>query len=554
MKKMPRIVVIGIDSATFDIIEPLVNQGKLPVFARFMKEGVWGRLRSTIPPVTPPAWTSFMTGKNPGKHGVFDFYGYTTSGYERPVINSEFNKAKTLWKILSENDQKVGIINVPLTYPPEEVNGFLIPGMQYDLNVGSGFSYPEHLLSEIEEKFGKYEVVYGGAERTLFSNELDHFVSKWKEITIKQQQIILYLLDKYQTDFFMPVFYSIDLIQHHFWKFYDSTHPLYDEKLAMKYKEVIPDFYQLVDTCIGQILDKVDNDTNVFIVSDHGAGPHRGGFYINRWLMKKKLLKIKKRYYPLILVKWPHIFFKILRKLGHPAIAWTIPMFLYSQLKDKVDPREGLRLSWLIDWKRTKVFAGHFTEQGIYINLKGREVRGIVDQSEYVQLRDYVVDGLNALTDPKTKKKLIDSVMKKEEVYNGPYTHFAPDLFIMMKDGEILLQRDIHNGLFRHNPHVGGTHRVDGIFLAKGNILNKSSKLDNLRIIDLAPTILCLMGIEIPEDMDGRVLKEIVKEDFLKQFPIRYGAPSQVGNRQGIYSESEAEKIKENLRNLGYYA
>ncbi|MDO8141482.1 MAG: alkaline phosphatase family protein, partial [Candidatus Brocadiales bacterium] len=128
---MPKIVVIGIDSATFDIIEPLVNQGKLPVFTRFMKEGVWGRLQSTIPPVTPPAWTSLVTGKNPGKHGIFDFYGYTTNGYERPIINSQAIKAKTLWNILSEGGKSVGIINVPLTYPPEKVNGFLIPGMQY---------------------------------------------------------------------------------------------------------------------------------------------------------------------------------------------------------------------------------------------------------------------------------------------------------------------------------------------------------------------------------------------------------------------------------------
>ncbi len=550
---MPKIVVIGIDSATFDIIEPLVNQGKLPVFARFMKDGVWGRLRSTIPPVTPPAWTSFMTGKNPGKHGIFDFYGYTTSGYERPIINSQFSKAKTLWKILSENNQKVGIINVPLTYPPEEVNGFLIPGMQYAFDVNKGFTYPKELLSEIEGKFGKYEVVFGD-ERSLYTNELDHFISKWKEITAKRQEIILYLLDRYETDFFMPVFFSIDLIQHHFFKFYDSTHPLYDKKLAAKYKNVIPDFYQLIDTYIGQILDKLDKNTTVFIVSDHGAGPHTGGFYINKWLMKKKLLKIKKRYYPLLWIRWPHIFFKILKKFRHPGIAWTIPLFLYNQLKNKVDPREGLRLSRLIDWKRTKVFSGNFTEQGIYINLKGREVQGIVDQREYLALRDYVAESLNVLTDPKTKRKLVDVVIKKEEIYNGPYTHFAPDLFIMMKDGEILLQKDIHNGLFRYNPYVGGTHRIDGIFLAKGNILNELPKVDNPRIIDLAPTILYLMDVEIPEDMDGRVLKEIVKEDFLKQFPIRYGAPSQVGNQQGIYSENEAEKIKENLRNLGYSA
>lgn len=552
MKKSPSIVVIGIDSASFDVIEPLVNQGKLPVFARLMKDGAWGRLRSTFPPVTPPAWTSLVTGKNPGKHGIFDFYGYTTSGYERPVINSHAIKTKTLWKLLSEKGKKVGIINVPLTYPPEAVNGFLIPGMQYAFDVDKEFTYPKDLLSEIEGKFGKYEVLYGD-ERSLYTSELDHFISKWKEITIQRQKVILYLLDKYELDFFMPVFYSIDPIQHHFWRFYDKGHPQHDANLAEKYKNVIPEFYQLIDTNIGQILDRVGKETSVFIVSDHGAGSHSGGFFINKWLMKQKLLKIKKRYYPLLWIKWPHIFFKILKKLGHPAVSWTIPMSLYNQLKNKVDPREGLCLSEIIDWKRTKVFSGNYTEQGIYVNLKGREVLGIVDENEYMKLRDAVADNLRALVDPKTKKKFVDAVIKKEDIYRGPYVHFAPDLFILMKDGEILIQKDIHRGTFHYNPHIGGTHRMDGIFLAKGNLLNGPLRLNNLTVVDLAPTILYLMGEEIPEDMDGRILKELINEDFLKLFHEKYGTSSQVENRSGTYSKEEAEKIKENLRNLGYF-
>ena len=549
---MPKIVVIGIDSATFDIIEPLVNQGKLPVFARFMKEGVWGRLQSTIPPVTPPAWTSLVTGKNPGKHGIFDFYGYTTNGYERPIIDSQAIKAKTLWNILSEGGKSVGIINVPLTYPPEKVNGFLIPGMQYAFDVNKGFTYPKELLSEIEGKFGKYEVVFGD-ERSLYTNELDHFILKWKEITRKRQEIILYLIEKYNIDFFMPVFYSIDPIQHHFWKFYDESHPQYDEKLAEKYKNVIPEFYQIIDTYIGQILDKLDKNTTVFIVSDHGAGSHLGGFYVNKWLMKEKLLKVKKRYQPLLWVRWPHIFFKVLKKFGYPAIAWTIPLFLYNQLKDRVDPREGLKLSEIIDWKRTKVYSGNYTEQGIYINLKGREVHGTVEQSKYKQLRDYLIEKLLKIVDPKTGEILVDAVLKKEEVYNGPYLQFAPDLFIIMKGGKILIQKDMHNGIFHYNPHIGGTHRVDGIFLARGNLVNGPLKLCNLKIVDLAPTILYLMGIEIPEDMDGRVLKEIIKDDFLKQHSVNYGVSSRIEGRQGTYGEEDADKIKENLRNLGYY-
>ena len=157
------------------------------------------------------------------------------------------------------------------------------------------------------------------------------------------------------------------------------------------------------------------------------------------------------------------------------------------------------------------------------------------------------------IVDPKTGEILVDAVLKKEEVYNGPYLQFAPDLFIIMKGGKILIQKDMHNGIFHYNPHIGGTHRVDGIFLARGNLVNGPLKLCNLKIVDLAPTILYLMGIEIPEDMDGRVLKEIIQDDFLKQHSVNYGVSSRIEGRQGTYGEEDAEKIKENLRNLGYY-
>lgn len=550
---MAELVVIGIDSATFDIIDPLVAQGKLPVLSRLKREGVWGRLTSTVPPVTPPAWTSFMTGMNPGKHGIFDFSSYTTHGYERPLVSSKSIKAKTLWRILSENGNSVGVINVPLTYPPEKVNGFIIPGMQYALDVKTGFTYPQQLLEEIEHRFGRYEVVYGD-ERALYTDELDLFIQRWKEITEKRQKVILYLLEKYNPDVFMPVFYCIDPIQHHFWKFYDRAHPQYNHKLAAKYKGVIPEFYQILDKYVGEILERVGKDTTTLILSDHGAGPYLKGVFINKWLMQKGLLKIKYRYLPLIKIKWPHMLFKVLRRFGHPAIAWTIPMSLYSRLKNDVDPREGLRLSEIIDWKRTKVYAGNYTEQGVYINYKGREVNGIVDEKEYSELKDYLIKSLYDLIDPLTDERVVDQVIRREDIYSGSYSEFAADLFVGMGGGTVLLQKGIHNGLFLQKPHMSGTHRAEGILIAHGENIKNSLILSNPRIVDLAPTILYLMGCPVPMDMDGRVLREIIKDEFINGSEVQFGPPAGLEDQDDLYTQQEEEKIKEILRQLGYYA
>src|SRR4030067_3374011 len=155
-EKMKKVFIIGIDSATFDIMTPMMVDGDLPNIARLVRSGTSGRLMSTVPPVTPPAWVSFMTGKNPGKHGVFDFYVPPSYGYNRPVLNSGYIKAKTIWRILSDHGLRVGVINLPMTYPPEDVKGFIIPGMQYSFNGGRGFSHPPELLQEIKRRVGDY--------------------------------------------------------------------------------------------------------------------------------------------------------------------------------------------------------------------------------------------------------------------------------------------------------------------------------------------------------------------------------------------------------------
>ena len=552
MNMNKKVFVIGIDSATFDIINPLIKKGALPNLELLIKEGVSGKLKSTIPPVTPPAWTSFMTGKNPGKHGVFDFYAPPNLGYQRPILNSKFNKAKTIWKILSENGKKVGIINMPMTYPPEEVNGFIIPGMQYGLDTNSGFSYPKELMHELNKAIGGYKVLYGDMV-SLYADIFDNLLKEWREIVKLREKAILYLMERYEWDFFMAVFYSIDVMQHHFWKFYDKSHPLYKHS---EYSEIIPEFYKCVDSSVGEILRRLDEDTVVMVVSDHGAGPEHKAFYINKWLAKEGFLTFKPKYIPLWKFRLPHIIYKILRRAGVKAIEWTVPISYLPLLWRKIDPREGLRVHELINWNKTKAYSGNHTEQGIYINLKGREPYGIVESGkEYEEIRNSIIEKLRKVEDHKTGERVVSKIYKKEEIYKGPYTYLAPDIFVDMKEGQYLIQKEVYNwGLFNYADKSSGTHRMDGIFIMKGANVKRGEGVDNLNITDIAPTILHVLGVPVPDDMDGKVLTQLFKESFQEANPVRYTKiiSEYMTDDRGIYSDEEDEKMRKMLRDLGY--
>jgi predicted AlkP superfamily phosphohydrolase/phosphomutase len=556
MKPKQKILIIGIDSATFDIINPLVRNGNLPNLSLLTESGTSGQLRSTIPPVTPPAWVSFMTGKNPGKHGVFDFYVSPSYGYIRPVWNSKYIKTKTIWRMLSDNGLKVGVVNLPMTHPPEKINGFIIPGMQYSLDEGINFSYPPEIMQEIHERFGEYRVLYGDLE-SLYTNNMDNLLEEWRKIFEIRKQSILYLMEHKEWDVFMAVFYSIDVMQHHFWKFFDKTHPQYDARMSQKYENIIPEFYGKIDEAVGEMLKKIDDNTMVIVMSDHGAGPEKGAFYLNNWLYKMGFIFFREIFSPLWRIKFPHIFYKALKRLGFPGIAWTVPLNKLKTLGKFVDPREGLSVPFFIDWKKTKAYAGNHTEQGIYINVKGREPSGIVEKgSDYETVRESVLKKIKEVKDPETGGPLEIDCFKKEEIYHGPYIDDAPDLFVIMKEGEYVMQKELyHKGFFGLPNKSSGTHRTEGILIISGNNIKAKFTIKIARIIDIAPTIFYSLGIPVPEDMDGRVLCEAFTKEYIKRNPVMYGNAVEIKVKRGdgILNEEESAEIKKSLRNLGYF-
>jgi predicted AlkP superfamily phosphohydrolase/phosphomutase len=572
--KNRRVLLIGLDGATFDLIRPWVKEGKLPNMARIMEEGVHGVLRSTVPPNSAPAWSSFITGKNPGKHGIFDFTEHVEGSYEVRFVNANSRNGKSLWRILGEYNRKVGVIHVPMTYPPEQVNGFMISGMDSP-GLDSDFVYPPGLYEEIREKVGEY-TIEAGLWSYIGKGNIDLAVQKQMETIERRFDVARYLMKKYPWDCFTLVFTATDRVQHAFWKFMDPGHPLYTEYDGKKYGGAIFKVYQRLDEIIGHFMASLDENTILAIMSDHGAGPSSNKtIYLNNWLREKGLLKYKdsqevsgsmvakgKKFFS------PKLLAKSMRNI------WKRTSREHRDKVKKLFPKLCNRMTSYfffsrIDMERTLAYAEE-SRTFIWINLKGRDPKGIVNPGEeYRSVCERIKKGLTSLKDPLTGDDVVEDVYLKEDVYHGQSMGNAPDLVVLFKKNGFVPRPSYHvspDVLLNHIPkdeleklevniQANARHDPNGIVMFWGANVKKGREIEGAQIIDVAPTVLYLMGVPVPEDIDGRVLVDAISESFLESHPIEYVSDVETkvadSDRLG-YSETEEEMIGERLRDLGY--
>src|SRR3989344_135437 len=509
-----KVLIIGLDGATFDLIKPWIEQGELPTFKNLMKEGVHGDLNSTIPPLTPTAWTSLITGKNPGKHNIFDFFKLNKNNYDRAIITSLDKKSESLWNILNKHNMKTGILNLPFTYPPENINGFIVCGSE-SISVKSDFTYPKNLKKELLENIKGYRQGLNWS----YINKEDHdsFIKDLNFVTEKLEETSVYLIKKYKPEFFMVVFDDLDRLQHFFWRHMDKKHPMYDKEKSEKYKDAILNYYKKLDLVINNLIKFADKNTFIMILSDHGFGPIYKEVYINHYLRSLNLLKLKKE---------KELQKSILKKLGITKenliylsnsyklnkIIKKIPYKLKVFLNSNINSTKLGDSS--IDWFNTKAYFFSHSGRGIMINLKNRQINGIVSEGkEYDSIRDLIISELKKIKDDSTGKRLIKNIFKREEIYKGSYIKNSPDLIVEMEEGYIAQE-----GLGKEpimlskqgSAYKSADHKANGIFIAKGPNIIKNKKIKNANILDITPTLLYLLNIPISKDIDGKILKEII--------------------------------------------
>ena len=552
MNRQTKTLIIGLDGVPLSLIQNWAAAGWLPNLGRLMAEGAVGNLKSTVPPTSGPSWSAFQTGKNPGKMGIYDFLYRRQGGYVFAPVNAGRRDGQTIWNLANQAGRSVGVLNMPMTYPVEKVDGFMISGFLTPYSTRD-FIHPPELLAELEREVGFYRI-YPTA--TFSEGNLESFLDACYQLLEMRTRTALYLMEHHPTDVTAVVYFDTDRILHQLFHFLDPHHPWRQD--ARDQSDVVAAYFQRLDESIGRLLEKVDDDTLVVVLSDHGMGPAYNFIVLNNWLLDVGLLKLKRN--PLTQLR-KFLFrggftlrnvHKLINRLGLAQQAeYKIGYFAEHLIK-------MVFMSFLdVDWSKSLAYSFGRHLGSIYINLKGREPQGIVEPGpEYERVREQIIDLTKEFVDPRNGRPLIGRVVRREDIYTGPHLDEAPDLTLFPAE-----ETDIFFGLsdFGSNHTVdmvyrySGMHRDHGLLIMHGRDVQPGAQIEGAVIWDVAPTILYALGLPIPRDMDGRVLGAALRNYDPNQvaFSNDSASPGQTAPDTGYTPEGEEEIIKR-LGELGY--
>jgi len=565
-----KVIIIALDGATFEVLGPWIEAGRLPHLRAMLADGVSGELQSCVPTVTAPAWMSFMTGKNPGKHGVFDFVTQDKTTYRFHPVNSRLRHGQVLWEVIGDQGGRVAVLNVPLTHPPYPVNGALISDFLLATGRG-GTSFPPELTKEIEDQFGTYpsDAVLPYFVVSQVDEDLRRFIREYTETMEYKFRVADYLLEKLDPDFLMLHLYGNDQICHWLWHIFDETHPRYRKEDAEKHFETILQYYWAFDANIGSLLERMDEDTSLFIISDHGFGPVYKAIDLNTWLYQGGYLALKTN--PLTRLRrlgWElGLTPNAISFISQSWIAKQLGKLVRRRLKDSTQGgvdrvMQSHKLTQLllsfndIDWSRTRAFSPFGFGQ-IRINVQGEWAHGCVAPgAEYQQIKREIVEKLRALRDPETGAPVDADIITKDEVYSGEFFDDAPDIFFVPVNGKYRPKSAgfTSNHVISYFYGMTGIHKMNGILMARGAPLKRGAWIEEAQLIDLFPSLLYLMGMTIPDGVDGKVLHPMFTEEFLQHHPIRFSEVADAAGKPAVerLERQEEEAVIERLRGLGY--
>ncbi|MDB2269882.1 alkaline phosphatase family protein [Halorubrum ezzemoulense] len=515
---MTQTVVIGLDGANWDLIEPWLENGDLPNIEQLLDSGVRGESHSYIPPVTVPNWKCYSTGKNPGKLGVYRFDHLDTDKREYVFHHSYDFDSPELWDYLNDEGYTTGVVNMPTTYPPREIDGFMICGgpdarqSEYRM-LDDTYTHPESLQETIEKEYD-YEV----HPKPLISSkdERNEEVDAIHQLIDLRFEVAYDLLEEEEVDFLhLTSFYS-NTLQHFFWQ----EDPVYQA-------------WKIFDKHIGRFLEL--DDTNIVVMSDHGCAEISDVIYINNWLIKNDYLTLEMSIDD-ILQDVGFTKERALRAAKAFGATDLLAKIVPQQIQTLVPWEEGVRGQRTfekIDWEETVAVAN---SQGLVYLTVDR------DDPRYKSIRSEIKDGIEDLTTP-DGTPLVETMHKYEELYEGDHLDKAPDLVARQTDGIHMSEATGVEGIYHDTGRWEAENIPPGIFAATGPDITADGDLGEMKISDIAPTILGVMDCAIPTDIDGEAK------------PVFDGTPEYRDPLISPHGDKEAEEdeeVRDRLEDLGY--
>lgn len=560
MKAKRRTLAVGLDAACWEYLDPLVNSGRAPTLRRLIDTGVSGTLTSTIPAITPVAWSSIITGKNPGKHGVFDMLARRPGSRDFSPVNAHSRVGTPFWQRLNECGYRVGLVNVPFSHPPDELQGFIVCGFGTPSSADN-MTYPKDLLGWIERKFGDYEpeidlaMIQEGTQEEIIGEERHH--------QDRQVRIAAELARECQVDVLVI---NLMLPDH-------ANHYLSNMELVEK---AICDSDADIEFLINEF-----RPDNVMVFSDHGSRRVKGDFLLSAWLRDhgycvqlERTQSDRSAALNWILVQWLQRHFKWsgLHEKGLRRIIRTIiprvpdsVMRRFMQLVERGVPfaTETYLLSDHLDYHSSTIFPGAQFSSLLYLNTQEFTPSGPVGIEERSELVSELSRRLSAILDPQTNAPLFRDIYAPQMIYKGAATIHSPDFIIDGYDSPWNISTSFKRGArvgtsdsryFVSNLYEFGHHSRDGIMIFCGEDFDSRDAPLNGHVLDIPATLLRLHDVPIPEDYDGRVLNQVFTDEFISQHPQRKqeGDPLHQRDSETTYSESETEELFERLRALGY--
>jgi predicted AlkP superfamily phosphohydrolase/phosphomutase len=535
-----RVLIIGLDGATWDVLDPLMGRGVMPHLQGLVQGGTSGILRSTVPPITPAAWTTFMTGKNPGTHGIIDFERYDVRTHKLSFNTTNcLAGLRSIWDILGDKGFRVGSLNVPMTYPPTPVHGFMISGFETP-GTQVEFTYPPELKGEVLRRWPDYTFKNQWRRKTFGGDRLvAENVAAISRSFHQGVEVARFCGERYGWDALMIVFKLVDNLQHKTWKYLDARNRgRWPRRTALTEQ-----CFGELDAALGGLLGYArEHRAHVLVMSDHGHGSLDGRSQPNRLLMNWGYLQLREGGA------------QTRTRAGHLLHRW----FRRKQQSKFATGTIDLAHDLAVDFSRTRACVMHAGMGGfLYVNLADRQETGIVPADEYEPLRDELRRCFLSATcvDPGGRTiNIYKAVHKPEELYRCSRADrpWLPDLLLVPRDG-LSVVRKIRGRtpVTWFSPRrMEGTHRDDGVLAVVGPGIAAGKRL-SADLVDTTPTLLAMLGVRIPDDMEGRVVEGLFDP------PIRYATeparPStRAVTREEVYSAEEMRVLTARLSDLGY--